>query len=69
MTLVIFAWLTSQPYFEDVTGIKSGSNLRDALNSGGSDFSEVFGGVVDGLNDDDFDSEFDVGFDDYRLIQ
>lgn len=73
MTLVIFAWLTSQPYFEDVTGIKSGSNLRDALNSGGSDFSEVFGGVVNGLDDDeenfDFNSDFDGSFEDYRLIQ
>lgn len=69
MTLVIFAWLTSQPYFEDVTGIRSGTNLRNALNSSGSDFSEVFGGVVDGINDDGEDFNFEGNFEDYRLIQ
>ena len=65
MTLVIFAWLTSQPYFEDVTGIQAGANLRDVMNAAGADYSTVFGGIVTGLDSDE-DGVFDGRF---RAIQ
>ena len=65
MTLVIFAWLTSQPYFEDVTGIQAGANLRDVMNAAGADYSTVFGGIVTGLDSDE-DGVFDGSF---RAIQ
>lgn len=75
MTLVIFAWLTSQPYFEDVTGIRNGSALRDIMNSGGSDYSEVFGGISQSDGEDkflhesnSFDAEFGK-FDQTRMVQ
>lgn len=54
MTLVIFAWLTSQPYFHDITGINSASTLRSALrNSASEDYSTVLGGTVTGDDVDD----------------
>ena len=58
MTLVMFSWLTSQPYFEDLTGINSGKSLRDALSSksDSNDFSKVFGSAVyAGEQEDDLD--------------
>lgn len=60
MTLVIFAWLTSQPYFHDVTGVEASKNLRTALRSGADDYSTVMGGIVDGLTtvDDSDDKMF-----------
>lgn len=55
MTLVIFAWLTSQPYFHDITGINSASNLRSALrNSASEDYSTVLGGTVTGDDDEHY---------------
>lgn len=58
MTLVIFAWFTSQPYFEDVTGIQSGQRLRESMNAD-IDYSQVFGGIVDGVSDiEEEDFEF-----------
>lgn len=54
MTLVIFAWLTSQPYFHDVTGVDSGNILRSVLrNSAGEDYSTVLGGSVTGVSEED----------------
>lgn len=53
MTLVIFAWLTSQPYFHDVTGVESGKTLRNILNSGREDYSILLGGITDGTEQDD----------------
>lgn len=57
MTLVMFSWLTSQPYFEDLTGINSGKSLRDALSSknDNNDFSKVFGSAVYAGEQDDLD--------------
>jgi hypothetical protein len=54
MTLVIFAWLTSQPYFHDVTGVDSANNLRSVLRSSASeDYSTVLGGSVTGDEEDE----------------
>ena len=54
MTLVIFAWLTSQPYFHDVTGVESSSTLRSALrNSASEDYSTVLGGNVTGVKNNE----------------
>lgn len=58
MTLVIFAWFTQEPYFEEETGIIANSELQDALlNSNAMD--EVFGFISNGVDDED-DEENDM---------
>lgn len=55
MTLVIFAWLTSQSYFKDVTGVDVSGNLRSAIQMNSQeDYSNVLGGFYDG-DDEDID--------------
>ena len=51
MTLVIFAWLTSQPYFNDVTGLESSQTLRNALGGTREDYGLLLGIKIDGTED------------------
>ena len=66
MTLVIFGWMTSQPYFKDLTDV----NIREAMFQEKinklEDNLTPFGLIDDGLGRDDYevDSEGDVWFTD-----
>lgn len=53
MTLVIFAWLTTQPYFDDLTGFEASKELRNNMMNN-TDESYVMGGTVDGTDNDIF---------------
>lgn len=56
MTLVIFGWLTSQPYFDDLTGFEASKQLRNKMMVD-DDYSMVMGGIVDGTDNDFFQSD------------
>lgn len=50
MGLVLFAWITTQPYFSNITDVNTLSNLRD--NNTQWDECIPFGFIVDGREDD-----------------
>lgn len=66
MTLVLFAWLTEQTFFKDLTDINMLSRLREKTEEEIEENLMPFGFVDDGMNDD-FGGDFEDGVDTYRI--
>lgn len=58
MTLVLFAWFSTQDFFEDVTNISTGNLINSALKEN-DDYLSVLGFISNGIDDDRH--EFDNG--------
>lgn len=66
MTLVLFAWLTEQNFFKDLTDINMLTRLREKSEEEIEENLMPFGFVNDGM-DDDFGGDFGDGVETYRI--
>ena len=66
MNLVLFAWLTDQTFFKDLTDINMLSRLREKTEEEIEENLMPFGFINDGM-DDDFGGDFGDGVETYRI--